>query len=126
MPDYVVQRLTDGLNRRRKTVNGASILLIGLAYKKNSGDCRESPALRVAELLNKLGANLRVVDSHVEPHRLPPHISLAPLDADEVRRADAVVILTDHDDVDYALLDEASFVLDTRNRLHTGKSLEVL
>lgn len=120
MPGYVVQRLTSALNRHGKAVNGAEVLLMGLAYKKNSGDCRESPAVRVAQRLVALGAHVRAVDGHIEPERAPDGVTLVSLDAGQVRRTDLVVLLTDHDDVDYALLDEAALVFDTRHRLRPG------
>ncbi|MDQ7908223.1 nucleotide sugar dehydrogenase [Phytohabitans sp. ZYX-F-186] len=126
MPHYVADRLTQALNRRGKAVRGARILLLGLAYKKNSSDCRESPAVRVAERLAWLGAELRVVDPMVDPEQAPPFVSLVPLDAAQVRAADAVVLLTDHDGVDYQLLDEAALVFDTRNLLPPGRNVEVL
>jgi nucleotide sugar dehydrogenase len=125
MPGYVIQRLAAALNERELTINGARVLQIGLAYKKNSGDCRESPAVRVSHRLREMGAQIRVVDGHVDPAQVPPHVTLVSMDADEVRAADAVVILTDHDDIDYALLDDARFVLDTRNRLH-GRAHDLL
>ena len=65
MPDYVVHRLMMALNERGRPVKGARILLLGLAYKKNTGDARESPAVRVAELLLALGADVRAADPHV-------------------------------------------------------------
>ena len=118
MPDYVVQRVTGGLNKARRSVNGSRILLIGLAYKKNTGDSRESPAMRVAELLHSLGASLSAVDPYVEPHRIPDHIALVDLTRDVVDAADAVVDLTEHDGLDYSLVASAPcFVLDTRRRL---------
>ncbi|HEV2087211.1 MAG TPA: nucleotide sugar dehydrogenase, partial [Cryptosporangiaceae bacterium] len=85
MPDYVVQRVIAGLNRHRKAVNGARVLLMGLAYKKNTGDSRESPALRVAELLHALGAEIRAVDAHVEPEWVPDFVTLVALEAGEAR-----------------------------------------
>jgi UDP-N-acetyl-D-glucosamine dehydrogenase len=126
MPDHVVLRVTAGLNRSRKAVCGATVLVLGLAYKPNTGDVRESPALRIVELLTDLGADVQVVDSHVEPHRCPPGIRLVELTGARVRAADAVVIVTDHDDVDYGLLDHClTWVLDTRRRL-TSKEVEYL
>jgi nucleotide sugar dehydrogenase len=123
MPTYVVQRLVATLNRHRVAVNGARLLLLGLAYKRNSGDCRESPAIRVAELLGRMGAEVRAVDGHIEPGRTDlPLVSLTPA---EVAAADLVVLLTDHDDVDYDLLDQARLVFDTRNRLR-GRAVEQL
>lgn len=119
MPDYVVQRVASGLNDVRKPVNGSNILLIGLAYKKNTGDARESPAIRVAELLDAQGAALRAVEPHVETHRLPKFITrVDELTSELVSWADAIVVLTDHDAFDYALIENAAcYVLDTRRRL---------
>lgn len=119
MPDYVVQRLAAALNDDRKPVNGSKILLIGLAYKKNTGDSRESPAMRVAELLHEQGAELSAVDPHVEPYRIPDYVRLVDLDEFTASDADAIVVLTDHDAIDYDLLERTpTFVLDTRRRLH--------
>ncbi len=118
MPDYVVQRLTCALNRRHKAVSDSRVLALGIAYKRNTGDVRESPAHRVVELLTELGAVVDVVDPHVEPHRCPAGVKTIELTEDSVRLADAVVLLTDHDDVDYALVERtADLVLDTRHRL---------
>lgn len=118
MPDYVVRRLMDGLNDRRKPLHGSSILVIGLSYKKNTGDPRESPAMRVVELLQDRGADVRAVDPYVEPHLIPTTVGLVKLTAAEVEEADAIVILTDHDELNYGLIEGAEcYVLDTRNRL---------
>ncbi len=120
MPSYVVQRLIEALNRHSKALNGARVLLLGLAYKSNSSDCRESPSVRVASLLHDLGARVHAVDAHVEPGRMAEFITLVPLDSAQVAAADIVVLLTDHDDVDYDLLAEARLVFDTRDRLRTA------
>jgi UDP-N-acetyl-D-glucosamine dehydrogenase len=117
MPAYVVHRTGRALNRRSKSINGANVLLLGLSYKKNSGDCRESPAIRVARLLHEQGACVWAVDSYVEPSRVPSFVRLGPMSDELVRSADIVVILTDHDDVDYELLTQAQAVLDTRARV---------
>jgi UDP-N-acetyl-D-mannosaminuronate dehydrogenase len=119
MPSYVVTRLMQALNRRRQAMNGARVLLLGLGYKPNSGDCRESPALKVAELLRELGATVAAVDPFVEAHHVPADVELVALTADTVAAADAVVLLTDHDGVPYELLDRATLVFDTRRRLTT-------
>jgi UDP-N-acetyl-D-mannosaminuronic acid dehydrogenase/UDP-N-acetyl-D-glucosamine dehydrogenase len=117
MPDHVVRRVTEGLNARFKAVNGSRVLLLGLAYKKNTADLRESPALAVVEALRKLGADLRAADPYVEPLRVPSGVELVPVNETELRSADAVVILTDHDCFDFALVQrESSYVFDTRNR----------
>ena len=118
MPDYVVQRLMLGLNNREKPMKGSIVLALGLAYKKNTGDIRESPAMRVCELLSEFGAVVRAVDEHVEDHRVPGFISRVELTPDEIAQADAIVLLTEHDRQDYELLEEATcLVLDTRNIL---------
>lgn len=116
MPDYVVRRIGAMLNERAKAVNGSRILLLGIAYKKNSGDARESPAVRVAELLVALGAQVGVADPHVAQGYAPGGTRRTTLTVDEVRSADLVVVLTDHDAFDYDLLAAATAVFDTRNR----------
>ncbi|GJF34726.1 UDP-N-acetyl-D-glucosamine dehydrogenase [Kitasatospora sp. NE20-6] len=146
MPDYVVRRLTEALNDRQRSVNGSRVLLLGLAYKKNTGDARETPAARVVELLTRMGADVRAADPHVvagvhvaEPqipgqrvatadHDGGPLATVRRVDAtpEELAAADAVVLLADHDDFDYAAVTEhARYVLDCRRRL-TGAAVEVL
>jgi UDP-N-acetyl-D-mannosaminuronic acid dehydrogenase/UDP-N-acetyl-D-glucosamine dehydrogenase len=118
MPDYVVRRATKHLNNDRKAVNGSRVLLIGLAYKPNSGDARESPAIAVAKLLAELGAELRAIDPMIDPSHVPAGIELVGCTEDEVAASDLVVVLTDHDSVDWPLLERhAAKMLDTRNRL---------
>ena len=118
MPGYVVTRVVEHLNRRRLAVNGSRILLVGLTYKRNSGDARQSPATAVARRLADLGAELKAVDPHLHPQEVPGSVTLVGLTPDVVADADLVVVLTDHDDLDWALLERhAAKVLDTRNRL---------
>ncbi|MBL7261375.1 nucleotide sugar dehydrogenase [Paractinoplanes lichenicola] len=127
MPDYVVRRLVAALNERRKAVNGSTVLLLGLAYKKNSGDARESPARRVASLLLDMGADVRAADPHVvEDAQVDRRVTRVTLTADQVAAADAVVLLADHDVFDLDLVVEhAAYVLDTRRRL-TGENVETM
>jgi len=126
MPEYVVRRVQAGLNARRKAVNGSRILVLGLAYKKNVGDIRESPALDITKQLLALGADIRVVERHTDAEALPDGVDRVELDADVLRWADAVVLLTDHDGVDYDLVSRtADYVFDTRHRCQ-GESVEVL
>ncbi|WP_051944454.1 nucleotide sugar dehydrogenase [Streptacidiphilus rugosus] len=119
MPEYVTRRLIEAFNERRRSVNGSRVLLLGLAYKKNTGDARESPALRVAHLLLDLGAEVHAADPHVvEPPEADARLARVELTAEELAAADAVVILTDHDSFDYGLVREhARYVLDCRRRL---------
>jgi UDP-N-acetyl-D-glucosamine dehydrogenase len=125
MPDYVVRRLVAALNTQRKAVNGSQILLLGLAYKRNTGDARESPAVAVAERLLEMGANVRAADPYVQVP-FDARVALVDLTAEEVFEADAVVLLTDHDIFDLELVQsKARLVLDTRARVH-GPNVERL
>lgn len=124
MPDYVVRRLVLAFNRMGRSVNGSKVLLLGLAYKRNTGDAREAPGAAIAQSLAALGADIRVVDPHLTGEPLP--YPLVDLTADELRRADATVIVTDHDAFDYDLVrTHAAYVFDTRNRLD-GPTIEQL
>jgi UDP-N-acetyl-D-glucosamine dehydrogenase len=127
MPDYVVRRLIAALNTRRRAVNGSRVLLLGLAYKKNSGDARESPARRVASLLLDMGAEVHAADPHVvEDAHVDRRVVRVALTEDQVAAADAVVLLADHDAFDLDLVvRHARYVLDTRHRL-TGPTVESL
>jgi UDP-N-acetyl-D-glucosamine dehydrogenase len=131
MPDYVVQRLMAALNRRKLAANGSRVLLLGLAYKPNTSDLRESPALAVAQRLLRLGSQVRYVDEHVPDLNLERagtdgQLVRAFLTQDELAAADAVVLLTDHDDIDYDMVvSNAVYVLDTRHRCK-GEVVEYL
>jgi UDP-N-acetyl-D-glucosamine dehydrogenase len=126
MPEYVVQRITQGLNRLGKPALGSRILMLGLAYKKNSSDTRESPAVRVAQLLIALGSHVDAIDMHVPVDQAFGEVRRLPMTADVVREADAVVLLADHDNLDYDLVQrEARWVLDCRDRLQ-GANVESL
>jgi UDP-N-acetyl-D-mannosaminuronic acid dehydrogenase/UDP-N-acetyl-D-glucosamine dehydrogenase len=118
MPAYVVSRVVEHLNRRRLAVNGSNVLLVGLSYKRNSGDARESPATAVARRLADLGARLQAVDPLIAPSEVPEPVQLVDCTPETVAAADIVVVLADHDDVDWDLLEQhGKRVLDTRNRL---------
>jgi UDP-N-acetyl-D-glucosamine dehydrogenase len=127
MPDYVTRRVIDAFNQRRRSVNGSRVLLLGLAYKKNTGDARESPSLRISQLLLDMGAKVRAADPHVvETAAVDPRLVRVELTRKELAAADVVVLLTDHDAFDYDLvMEHASFVLDCRRRL-SGPAIEVL
>ncbi|WP_375423647.1 nucleotide sugar dehydrogenase [uncultured Friedmanniella sp.] len=124
MPDYVVSRIVTALNRRRVALNGSTILLVGLAYKRNTGDVRESPALRIVALLREYGVNVQGVDHHVEPYQWPAGVESVSLTEEVVQNSDYIVLLTDHDDVDYAVLEKAADrVFDTRHRVKNAGEL---
>jgi nucleotide sugar dehydrogenase len=119
MPDYVVSRIQAGLNDRSMAVKGAKVLVLGVAYKPNSNDARETPATGVIEGLLALGAEVLVHDCHVDHYELDDKIErVAELDADFLAGCDAVVLVTDHDDVDYDLIEaQAPYIFDARHRL---------
>jgi UDP-N-acetyl-D-glucosamine dehydrogenase len=115
MPEYVVRRLVVAFNERGLAMRGRRILLLGLSYKRNTGDARESPSLLVAKLLQDLGAEVVGADPHVEDD-LQPRIERVEATADEVERADAVVVLVAHDAFDLpALAAGADYVFDTQH-----------
>ncbi|MBQ1031737.1 nucleotide sugar dehydrogenase [Micromonospora sp. C97] len=117
MPEHVAQRIMAGLNRDGRAARGARLLLLGLAYKKNTGDMRDSPAVDVARRLQALGAEVHAVEPYAEAHQLPAGVTMVGLTEREVSAADAVVVVTDHDIFDYDLVvTHARYVFDTRNR----------
>jgi UDP-N-acetyl-D-glucosamine dehydrogenase len=120
MPAYVVGRVTEALNRRGRALNGATVLVLGAAYKKDTDDSRESPALEILSMLLSRGAHARYSDPHlpvlpnVRRHRLD--LASVPLDAATIGECDAVLLVTDHSDFDYAMvLAHARLIVDTRN-----------
>ena len=127
MPDYVVRRLLLALNERGRPVSGSRVLLLGLAYKKNTGDARESPAIRVAELLLRMGADVRAADPLVtEPAVIDPAVARVDATPEEIAAADLVVLLTDHDAFSAAdVVGHARYVLDCR-RVLSGPNVETL
>jgi UDP-N-acetyl-D-glucosamine dehydrogenase len=124
MPEYVVQRISDALNSVKKPVNGSRIHLLGMAYKRDVSDMRESPALDVLELLSRRGAAMTYSDPYVAElvhdgrvmKSIDPAAALA-------QKPDCTVICTDHTVFDYdALVDSGALVVDTRNALKDRKS----
>jgi UDP-N-acetyl-D-glucosamine dehydrogenase len=118
MPGYVVDRIGEALNTRKKAINGSRVHLLGVAYKKDVSDLRESPALDVLELLHRRGAELSYTDPYVpELHHGSLCLKSVP-EPDIERHADCAVICTDHRVFDYASLPHRfPLVVDTRNAL---------
>src|SRR5687767_6196724 len=127
MPEHVVQLVSDGLNDERKAMNGARILLLGVAYKKDIDDVRESPALSIIDRLRLKGcdvryhdpfvADIRFDDAHTEGSGEP--LSSVPLTDDELKSTDCVIIVTDHSEIDYkGVCSLAPLIVDTRNALN--------
>jgi UDP-N-acetyl-D-glucosamine dehydrogenase len=115
MPEFVVSKITDALNDRKKAVHGARILICGVAYKRDIEDVRESPALDIIDLLHRRGAELAYCDGRVP--KLHHHgLTVESVSIDRASEFDCVVIATDHSDVDYKkLVERARLVVDTRN-----------
>jgi nucleotide sugar dehydrogenase len=127
MPEYVVRRLMTALNKRRACLNGARILMLGFAYKRNTSDLRESPAEPLANMLLAHGVDLRICEPHKGTVRIPVDAPLVPFTAAELAEADAVVVVTDHDDFDWDVVREfAPYVLDTRNVVGHAANVEIL
>jgi UDP-N-acetyl-D-glucosamine dehydrogenase len=118
-PAYVVASLARLLNVERRSLNGSRIALIGVAYKRNVADVRESPAVRIFELLDQAGAQLSYHDPHVPVFTVGGHtLASQPLTGDYLAAQDGVLIVTDHHAVDWELVRRcARLVLDTRNAL---------
>jgi UDP-N-acetyl-D-glucosamine dehydrogenase len=123
MPHYVVDKVADALNTRRKSINGSNILVAGVAYKRDIDDMRESPALDVMGLLHAKGANVSYADPYVpEVHGREwsgrYDIKAVALTRGSIGQYDCVVIVTDHKAFDYdAIVAEADVVVDTRNAI---------
>jgi UDP-N-acetyl-D-glucosamine dehydrogenase len=120
IPYYVVSKVVDALNERKKSIKGAKILILGVAYKKDVDDARESPALAIMDLLQKKGATILYHDPFIPS--LPPfrkyHFELksSPLTRQLLRRIDAAVVVTDHSSIDYEwVVQHVPLIIDTRN-----------
>lgn len=119
MPHYVVQKVQDALNGEKKAINGSKILILGVAYKKDVDDVRESPSVDVAHLLIEKGADLTYYDARISHVRVNGYqlTSVGAEKLDEVLlAADCVIIMTDHSDVDYEeILKKTRLLIDTKN-----------
>lgn len=121
MPQWVFRKISDALNANGKAVHGSKILILGIAYKKNVDDARESPSVVLMELLRDHGASISYSDPHIP--RFPGmrrhsfDLESQVLDRNALQLADCVVLVTDHDDFDYQLIAEHSeLIVDTRGR----------
>ncbi len=125
MPAYVVTKLMDALNERGIPLKGAKVMVIGIAYKPNVDDMRESPAVELMEILSSKGAEIAYSDPHVPsfPAMRKHHFKLSSLaiDEDTVAAFDAVILATDHDALDYELIAKsARLIIDTRGRYRSS------
>ena len=121
IPHYVVERIGKALNDRSRSIRGSKILILGVAYKKDVDDVRESPALEIMEILQAKGALLSYSDPYIPRlHKMRAydfsHMSSLPLNEDVLKSQDLVLITTDHSSIDYQwVVDHASTIVDTRN-----------
>src|SRR5215217_4086334 len=127
MPEHVVQLVADGLNDESKAMKGSKVLLLGVAYKRDIDDVRESPALSIIDRLRAKGADVRYHDPFVAQIRFDAAhtegggepLSSVPLTDEELRAADCVIIVTDHSDIDYKrICSLVPLIVDTRNALN--------
>jgi UDP-N-acetyl-D-glucosamine dehydrogenase len=121
MPRYVVERVAEALNDDGKAVKGSRVCVLGVAYKKDVDDPRESPAFEIMELLQARGAIIAYNDPHVPVlprlrHHAAMRLDSAPLTPEFLARQDCVLIVTDHSAFDYeAIAEHAKLIVDTRN-----------
>ena len=125
MPEYVVNKTALALNDHQRSIKGSKVLVLGIAYKKNVDDMRESPSVEVMELLRDLGAEISYSDPHVPVFpKMREHkfdLKSVPLTAESIASYDCVVLTTDHDKFDYDLLKQhAKLIVDTRGK-YSGK-----
>jgi UDP-N-acetyl-D-glucosamine dehydrogenase len=120
MPYYVIQRVMEALNLRKKSINGSRVLLLGMAYKKNVDDPRESPSFKLIEILREKGAEVIYNDPHIP--KIPPvrkysfSMDSTELTPEILAAVDCVLLATDHAAYDYQfILDHADLIIDTRN-----------
>jgi UDP-N-acetyl-D-glucosamine dehydrogenase len=128
MPNYVIGKIGDGLNQAGKSIKNSNILLLGLAYKKNVDDIRESPSLEILKKLLDMGASVTYSDPYIDC--IPPtrkynlKLQSIPLNAQNIHKADLILLATDHDDFDYTLIEkEAKLIVDTRGRFKASSKI---
>jgi UDP-N-acetyl-D-glucosamine dehydrogenase len=127
MPNYVVHKVVEALNTAGKSINGRKILILGISYKKNVDDIRESPSLTIMDILINMDADVQYSDPFLP--RIPKtrkydfNLRSIELISKNIKLFDVVVLLTDHDDFDYKLIEkDAKLIVDTRGRFnHSSK-----
>ena len=121
MPDYVISKVAAGLNKQKKAVNGSKVLVLGIAYKKNVDDMRESPSVFLMEKLRDLGANVDFSDPHIAkfPKMREHHFELSSVNItkETLSQYDCILLATDHDRFDYELIKaHAKLIVDSRGK----------
>ena len=120
MPDYVVQKILLALNESKKSTNGSRILIIGMAYKKNVDDARESPSYKIMDILTRQGAIVDYNDPFIpvlgEKRDYPQFVGKKGVSLENLGQYDVTLILTDHSSYDYEnIVEQSNMVVDTRN-----------
>jgi len=126
MPDYVVHKVADALNEHGKPIKGSRILVLGVAYKKNVDDMRESPSVHIMDMLMQKGAQVGYSDPYVPVfprlRKFSFDLESQPLNPENIASYDCLLLATDHDDFDYELIQKHSqVVVDTRGRYANGE-----
>lgn len=127
MPEYCMQRAANILNRYKKPLNGSKVLVLGVAYKQDIDDYRESPALVVIDILKKKGANVKYFDPYIQEYKYKgrKHAGEKELTKELLQSADLVMITTSHTKVDYNFVQQnATFIFDTKNAMKKVKNRE--
>ena len=129
MPAHVVQSVTEALNQHKKAMNGSRILMLGMAYKKDIDDLRESPSLTVIELLREAGAEVLYNDPYFPTvgrgRRYNLNMTCTPLD--HLEQYDCVLIMTDHSDYNYGgIVSQSQLVVDSRNATKGIQSTKIV
>ena len=130
MPEYVVGKVIQGLNEHKKSINGSRILMLGIAYKKNVDDMRESPSVEIMEQIQHCGAIVEYSDPYVpvfpKMRRYSFDLQTVELSQETVQSYDCIVVGTNHDDLDYPMiLEHAKLIIDTRG-VYRGKHKNVV
>jgi len=127
MPEFVVEKIQNALNDATKSVRGSQVHILGIAYKRDIDDVRESPALDIMMLLDRLGAHVSYSDPYVASVHLSDRVLQSQDMLPSIASADCVVIVTDHTGLDYARVIESSRVIvDTRNALKGFRSPKIV
>lgn len=128
MPEYVVQKVSEALNNKKKSINGSNLIVLGLAYKKNVDDARESPSIELIKLLTNKGANVKFIDPYFEqfPDIRKYKLSIEKIDLNQENlvKSDCLIVATDHDCFDYELIKNFSeLIIDTRGKYNTNDKI---
>jgi UDP-N-acetyl-D-glucosamine dehydrogenase len=128
MPEYVIHKTMTALNERGRSINGSRILILGIAYKKNVDDMRESPAVDIMERLLELGADVQYSDPHIpvfpKLRRIRYDLASRELTPESLKEYDCLILVTDHDAFDYRLIaGEGKLVVDSRGVFKTGANI---